>query len=297
MDIDSEPISSSNTGMSNLDEDLMERLRSITTSNREDLIAQFRSTTNAMLTDEGCAFFLEMSNWNLNEAILAYYDAEMPTDKIPQMRFVADVTVGEGEAIPPNTRFVKTWRVENNGSEPWPSNCSLRFVNGDRLQDRDDIYVGTLAPGEQTNISVDITSPTTSKIIRSQWRLFTLAGVPFGDPIWLIASVEEGGLMGITQQLEQCHSLGMNVNNYPQQMTNQMGIQPSPNNLLYQTSPTNPFQSTRWSNSDASNVTGWTNYPIVPVTEYSRTNNINHQPSDPSASSNGMVDDNSLDTF
>ena len=62
MDIDSEPLSSS-TGMSNLDEDLMEKLRSITTSNREDLIAQFRSTTNAMLTDDGCAFFLEMSNW------------------------------------------------------------------------------------------------------------------------------------------------------------------------------------------------------------------------------------------
>ena len=62
MDVDSEPLSST-TGMSNLDEDLMERLRSITTSNHEDLIAQFRSTTNAMLTDEGCAFFLEMSNW------------------------------------------------------------------------------------------------------------------------------------------------------------------------------------------------------------------------------------------
>lgn len=63
------------------------------------------------------------------------------------------------------------------------------------------------------------------------------------DPIWLIASVEEGGLMGITQQLEQVHSLGMNVNQ-PQQMISQMGIPPS-NNLLYQTSPTNPFQSTR----------------------------------------------------
>lgn len=179
MDIDSEPMSSS-TGMSNLDEDLMERLRSITTSNREDLIAQFRSTTNAVLTDEGCAFFLEMSNWNLNEAILAYYDAEMPTDKVPQMRFIADVTVGEGEAVPPNTRFVKTWRVENCGQEQWPNNCSLRFVNGDRLQDRDEIYVGSLVPGEQTNISVDIVSPSMSKIIRSQWRLFTPAGVPFG---------------------------------------------------------------------------------------------------------------------
>jgi hypothetical protein len=67
--------------------------------------------------------------------------------------------------------------------------------------------------------------------------------VCFLDPIWLIASVEEGGLMGITQQLDQCHSLGMNVHQ-PQQMTSEMGMQPS-NNLLYQTSSTNPFQSTR----------------------------------------------------
>lgn len=61
MDIDSEmPLT---VGMSHLDEDLMERLRSITTNNHEDLIAQFRLTTNAMLTDEGCRFFLEMNNW------------------------------------------------------------------------------------------------------------------------------------------------------------------------------------------------------------------------------------------
>ncbi|CAF1223587.1 unnamed protein product [Rotaria sordida] len=234
MDIDFEPLSSI-AGMSSLDEDLMERLRSITTCNREDLIAQFRSTTNAMLTDDGCRFFLDMSNWNLNEAILAYYDAEMPTDKIPQMRFIADVTVGEGEAIPPNTRFIKTWRVENSGNERWPNNCSLRFVNGDRLQDQDEVYVNSLAPGEQTNISVNITSSNVLRIIRSQWRLFTSAGVPFGDPIWLIASVEEGGIMGITQQLEQCHSLGMNIN-YPSYINNSMSIQ---------SSSLNPLQSTR----------------------------------------------------
>lgn len=46
----------------------------------------------------------------------------------------------------------------------------------------------------------------------------------FLDPIWLIASVEEGGLMGITQQLEQCHSLGMNVN-YSSYMNNPTGAQ------------------------------------------------------------------------
>jgi len=46
--------------------------------------------------------------------------------------------------------------------------------------------------------------------------------------------------MGITQQLDQCHSLGMNAN-YPQYMNN---IQPS-HNLLFQSSSINPFQSTR----------------------------------------------------
>jgi hypothetical protein len=66
------------------------------------------------------------------------------------------------------------------GTERWPSNCSLRFVNGDRLHDRDEVYVGSLAPGEQTNISANITSPNGSRIIRSQWRLFTSAGAPFG---------------------------------------------------------------------------------------------------------------------
>lgn len=270
MDIDSESISSNGGTMSNLDEDLMERLRSITTSNREDLIAQFRITTNAFLTDAGCAFFLEMNNWNLNEAILAYYDAEMPTDKLPQMRFIADVTVGEGEAIPPNTNFIKTWRIENSGNEPWPNNCSLRFVNGDRLQDRDEVYVGSLAPGEQTNVSVNIRSPNISKIIRSQWRLFTPSGVPFGDQIWLIASVEEGGLMGITQQLEQCHPLGVNFN---------------PTSNILPSMPINPFQTSRWPHGTHHSSMSF------PMT------NIDQQTSTSDPSSNNAIDENSLDTF
>ena len=60
----------------------------------------------------------------------------------------------------------------------------------------------------------------------------------FLDPIWLVASVEEGGLLGITQQLDQCHSLGMN----PQSTMNyssfsMTGVQP--------VVATNPFQSQR----------------------------------------------------
>ena len=53
--------------------------------------------------------------------------------------------------------------------------------------------------------------------------------------------------MGITQQLEQCHSLGMNTDqnsHHSQQMINQMGMMPSDSSHP-PSSLTNPFQTTR----------------------------------------------------
>lgn len=58
---------------------------------------------------------------NLQAAIGAYYDFEHPSfsSTIPCMSLVKDVTVGEGEAIPPNTTFTKTWRIQNAGMLPF----------------------------------------------------------------------------------------------------------------------------------------------------------------------------------
>lgn len=52
---------------------------------------------------------------NLQAAIGAYYDFESPNISVPSMSFVEDVTIGEGESIPPDTQFVKTWRIQNSG--------------------------------------------------------------------------------------------------------------------------------------------------------------------------------------
>lgn len=57
-------------------------------------------------------FFLKLV---LQAAIGAYYDFNSTQDKLPSMTFVRDVTIGEGESVPPNTTFVKTWRIQNNG--------------------------------------------------------------------------------------------------------------------------------------------------------------------------------------
>ena len=52
---------------------------------------------------------------NLQAAIGAYYDFESPNISVPSMSFVEDVTIGEGESIPPDTQFIKTWRIQNSG--------------------------------------------------------------------------------------------------------------------------------------------------------------------------------------
>ena len=33
------------------------------------------------------------------------------------MSFVRDITIGEGEAVPPSTKFIKTWRIKNIGKK------------------------------------------------------------------------------------------------------------------------------------------------------------------------------------
>lgn len=52
---------------------------------------------------------------NLQAAIGAYYDFESPNINAPSMSFVEDVTIGEGESVPPDTQFTKTWRIQNTG--------------------------------------------------------------------------------------------------------------------------------------------------------------------------------------
>lgn len=61
-------------------------------------------------------------NRNLQAAIGAYYDFESPNINTPSMSFVEDVTIGEGESVPPDTQFTKTWRIQNTGL------CSYIFL-------------------------------------------------------------------------------------------------------------------------------------------------------------------------
>lgn len=182
-----------------VDSQLLQQFSSMATTDREVLIAEFQRLLGNQLSDDACAFFLDMNNWNLQAAICSYFEYEQPSSKMPQMSFVKDITIGEGESVTPNTKFTKTWRVQNSGDERWPVDCSLRFVAGELFGPNDSIVVNSLMPGETADISIDMLSPSETGLHQGQWRMSTANGLFFGESIWVILQVEEGGVLAVTQ--------------------------------------------------------------------------------------------------
>uniref|UniRef100_A0A8D2P2J1 Inflammation and lipid regulator with UBA-like and NBR1-like domains n=1 Tax=Zosterops lateralis melanops TaxID=1220523 RepID=A0A8D2P2J1_ZOSLA len=117
---------------------------------------------------------------NLQAAIGAYYDFESPNINVPSMSFVEDVTIGEGESIPPDTQFTKTWRIQNTGTEAWPPGVCLKYVGGDQFGHVNMVMVRSLEPQEMADVSVQMCSPSTAGMYQGQWRMCTATGLYYG---------------------------------------------------------------------------------------------------------------------
>ncbi|GAB1300780.1 Protein ILRUN [Apodemus speciosus] len=174
-----------------LDPELMQKFSCLGTTDKDVLISEFQRLLGFQLNPAGCAFFLDMTNWNLQAAIGAYYDFESPNISVPSMSFVEDVTIGEGESIPPDTQFIKTWRIQNSGAEAWPPGVCLKYVGGDQFGHVNMVMVRSLEPQEIADVSVQMCSPSRAGMYQGQWRMCTATGLYYGDVIWVILSVEK----------------------------------------------------------------------------------------------------------
>jgi len=112
-----------------------------------------------------------------------------PVPEVPKKmlaRFVKHVTIPENTNLPPDTEFVKTWRFRNESNRPWPE-AKLQFVGksyNDRLTEQSSYDVGTLAPGQEKDISIRMKTPTLPGRYVSQWRLFDpVTNVKFGQRV------------------------------------------------------------------------------------------------------------------
>lgn len=101
-------------------------------------------------------------------------------------RHVKDVTIADGTELPPNTPFVKTWRVRNEGAE-WPAGCILMSVgHSDRMNGPESVPLpGPVAQDQEVDISVPLTSPAEPGRYVGYWRLCAPDGHKFGQRLWV----------------------------------------------------------------------------------------------------------------
>ena len=87
--------------------------------------------------------------------------------------FVKDVTIPDGTNVAAGQKFTKTWEIKNNGTCTWNKNYTVVFYGGTQLA-ADTIYNFTdtdIEPGENVQISVEMTAPTTTGEYISYWIL------------------------------------------------------------------------------------------------------------------------------
>ncbi|GBC08005.1 hypothetical protein RclHR1_07850007 [Rhizophagus clarus] len=70
--------------------------------------------------------------------------------------FIEDVNVPDGTTILPQTKFVKIWKMRNNGIINWPESTALHFIGGQHMFDNTLIKSSPTTP--RSNISNEVNS-------------------------------------------------------------------------------------------------------------------------------------------
>ncbi len=91
-------------------------------------------------------------------------------------QFITDVTIPDGTTMDPGEMFTKTWRLKNVGSCTW-SGYNLIFDSGDLMGGTSPIAIGTVNPGQEVDLSVNLTAPSTNGSYRGYWRIRNTNGV------------------------------------------------------------------------------------------------------------------------
>jgi len=106
--------------------------------------------------------------------------------------FVRDVTVPDNTSVTAGVKFCKVWCVKNSGPEPWPKGVVLKMVDPKDSQLLV-LAVGSInrlvAPGEETDIGVELQAPSRPGRCVQYWRLFTEDGQAFGRRLWIDINV------------------------------------------------------------------------------------------------------------
>lgn len=104
------------------------------------------------------------------------------TSALPSATSICDMAQFISETIPDGTNFTagdtftKTWRMKNAGTCTW-SGYALVFDSGEAMSGVSPISIGTVAPGQEVDLSVNLKAPAANGTYRGYWRIRNASGV------------------------------------------------------------------------------------------------------------------------
>jgi hypothetical protein len=108
--------------------------------------------------------------------------------------YVSDVTIPDGTVLAPGATFRKTWKLMNAGSTTWTTSYTLVFISGDPMGTVTSVpLTQSVSPGQQVEISVDMTAPNTNGSYKGFWKLKNASGQLFNDAVYVLIAVGTGG--------------------------------------------------------------------------------------------------------
>lgn len=111
--------------------------------------------------------------------------AANPTASCYAMSFVTDITIQDNTTMTPGQTFTKTWKVRNTGSCAWDAGFKFSFTGGNAMNGTTYTLPQSVATNAETEISVDMTAPSTAGTARGNWRMSTAGGQFFGDEVYV----------------------------------------------------------------------------------------------------------------
>jgi hypothetical protein len=104
-------------------------------------------------------------------------------------KFVTDVTIPDGLAVPPAQSAHKVWRLQNTGTCPWDSGTLLKFIGGFQMSAPLTVTFPATPPGGTVDIGTTMYAPSQPGVYQGNWQLEDYGTNFFGPKITCVIKV------------------------------------------------------------------------------------------------------------
>ncbi len=112
--------------------------------------------------------------------------------------YAQDVTVPDNSPMTPGQSFTKTWRVRNTGSCAIAPGFTFKNVGGDPMGGQPLTLTQPIPAGATTELSINMTAPTSTGTVQGTWRMADANGGYFGDPLTVVIVIGGGAATSAT---------------------------------------------------------------------------------------------------